>query len=95
MENSFRLKDRIVFITGASSGIGAQQARALGAAGAQLVLVARSQERLSELQTELASTGIEAKIVCADLLQESQWDAVVEQALACFGQVDILCAIGY
>jgi NAD(P)-dependent dehydrogenase (short-subunit alcohol dehydrogenase family) len=88
---AFSLQGKVAMITGASSGIGAQQARALGAAGAQLVLVARSQERLSELQTELASTGIEAKIICADLLQESQWDAVVEQALACFGQVDILC----
>ena len=78
-------------ITGASSGIGAQQARALGAAGAKLVLVARSQQRLLDLQVELADIDIEAKIICADLLQENQWDDLVEQAQACYGQIDILC----
>lgn len=78
-------------ITGASSGIGAQQARALGAAGAKLVLVARSQERLLDLQLELADIDIEAKIIGADLLQEDLWDELVEQAQACYGQIDILC----
>ena len=88
---AFSLVGKVAMITGASSGIGAQQARALGAAGAKLVLVARCQDRLLDLQVELAEIAIDAKIICADLLQEDQWDDLVGQAQACFGQVDILC----
>ena len=88
---AFSLVGKVALITGASSGIGAQQARALGAAGAKLVLVARSQERLLDLQVELADIDIEAKIICADLLQENLWDDLVKQAQACYGQIDILC----
>ncbi|MBT3448030.1 MAG: SDR family NAD(P)-dependent oxidoreductase [Bacteroidetes Order II. Incertae sedis bacterium] len=54
MENSFRLKDRIVFITGASSGIGKSCALSFAARGAHLILAARRIERVETLATELA-----------------------------------------
>lgn len=78
-------------ITGASSGIGAQQARALGAASAKLILVARSAAGLQALQAELLANHIESTYIMSDLLDESQWDNLVDQAQACYGQVDILC----
>ncbi len=91
---AFSLQGKVALVTGASSGIGAQQARAMGAAGAKLVLVARSKESLQNLQQELAQQQIEARFLVADLLQKLQTtglDALVEQAVNCFGKVDILC----
>jgi NAD(P)-dependent dehydrogenase (short-subunit alcohol dehydrogenase family) len=86
----FSLQGKVALITGASSGIGAQQARALGAAGAKLVLVARNEQRLQCLQAELQALDIAVAYVVADLLQEHNWLMVAEQGKACFGRVDIL-----
>ena len=88
---AFSLQGKVAMITGASSGIGAQQARALGAAGARLILVARSETGLQALQAELSADHIESTCIPADLLDEQQWDNLVAQAQACYGQVDILC----
>jgi short-subunit dehydrogenase len=58
-------------ITGASSGIGAEIARGLAARGLSVTLVARREERLRELATEIAEAhGVEAEIVTADVSKE-------------------------
>ncbi|HCH23714.1 MAG TPA: gluconate 5-dehydrogenase [Oceanospirillaceae bacterium] len=88
---AFSLVGKVAMITGASSGIGAQQAKALGAAGAKLVLVARSYAALLDLQGQLQSAGIEAQVIAADLMQTGSLDALVADAQACFGKIDILC----
>lgn len=54
------LQDRVVFITGASAGIGAACARALAAEGARLLLAARRVERLTEMESELRGAGAKA-----------------------------------
>jgi short-subunit dehydrogenase len=57
-----------VLVTGASSGLGAEMARILARKGANLILTARSRDRLEELATDLErANGIEAKVVCEDL----------------------------
>jgi len=62
-------------VTGASSGIGREFARQLGARGHRVTLVARREERLREQADELASQhGVEAEVVAADLSDESQRD---------------------
>ena len=62
-------------VTGASSGIGREFARQLGARGHRVTLVARREERLREQAHELASqNGVEAEVVAADLSDESQRD---------------------
>jgi NAD(P)-dependent dehydrogenase (short-subunit alcohol dehydrogenase family) len=79
--------DRVMLITGASSGIGAATARAAAAAGWQLVLGARSMDRLEALATEL---GDGALPVQCDVTDWEQQQAMVSQALERFGRLDVL-----
>ncbi|HSC87901.1 MAG TPA: SDR family NAD(P)-dependent oxidoreductase [Polyangiaceae bacterium] len=62
-------KGRWVLVTGASSGIGRELARAAARAGARLVLVARSVDRLVELERELSAQGTSVLVVASDLAQ--------------------------
>ncbi len=89
--NPFDLRGKVALITGASSGIGAQQARALAAAGAYVVLLGRRQEALTALQLELADMGALGATVCADLTDISSLDQTVSQCLEPWKRIDILC----
>jgi short-subunit dehydrogenase len=77
---------RVVLITGASSGIGAATARAFGARGDRLVLVARRADRLGEVAAELP----QALVVPADLTDLTAPARVVEAASARYGRIDVL-----
>ena len=87
----FDLTGKTALITGATSGIGSQQAKALSAAGAKVVLVGRRQDRLDALCQELQAQGREAESLAADLLDNEQWETLTLTALARFGRIDILC----
>ena len=79
--------DRVLLITGASSGIGAATARAAAAAGWRVVLAARSQERLSALAQELGGDGQALAVQC----DVSDWEAqqrMAGAALSAFGRID-------
>jgi len=89
--NCFDLTGKVALITGASSGIGAQQARALSEAGAYVVLLARREQALSELQLEISELGGQAATVCADLADISHLDQIVAQCLKPWKRIDILC----
>jgi len=89
--NCFDLTGKVALITGASSGIGAQQARALSEAGAFVVLLARREQPLSELQLEIFELGGQAATVCADLSDISHLDQIVDQCLQPWQRIDILC----
>ena len=68
-----------VLITGASSGIGRELARQFGGDGADLVLIARSEDRLRELAGELAADyGVTVEVVPADLSRPGSPDQIVE-----------------
>lgn len=83
------LTDRVVLITGASSGIGAASARLLHAEGCRLVLAARSERRLLALAGEL---GESALAVPCDVSRDDGAAIAVEKALARFGRIDALLA---
>ena len=82
------LKDRTAVVTGASSGIGAETARALAGAGARLVLGARRTDRLDDLVKDLPGDGhITAPL---DVTDEESCASFVESAAGALGRIDIL-----
>jgi ribitol 2-dehydrogenase len=83
------LSEKVVIITGASSGIGAATARALSPLGCRLVLAARSLDRLSALERELHGDVL---CVQTDVTRQEQASHAVDAALQRFGRVDVLFA---
>lgn len=86
----YDLREKVVFITGASSGIGAAAARAYAKAGAHVVCAARRTDRLDELVRELERKGHEALAVTCDVRDERSVREAVEQAVRRFGGLDVL-----
>ena len=84
--STFRLDDKVVIVTGASSGLGARFARVCDAAGAKVVLAARRIERLEALAGELSN----AVSVQADFSTDDAAPLVVEAALGEFGVIDVV-----
>src|SRR5687768_7142525 len=88
MAAKFRLKpinEQVIVITGASSGIGLTTAREAGRRGAKLVLVARSEQALRQLEEELNQAGHEALAVVCDVGNDEDVKRVVEAAVTRFG----------
>ena len=91
LEDLFSLADRVAVVTGGSSGIGEEMARALAAAGARVVLVARDASRLGEVAAGLrAAGGSGAAWVSSDLAVRSEVERAAGEAAAAFGSPDIL-----
>lgn len=82
------LADKVVLVTGASTGIGAEAARLFAREGARVVLTARSAERLAEVTDEITATGGEASHVAADIKAASDVERVVDAVLERHGRLD-------
>ncbi|MDP5279505.1 SDR family oxidoreductase [Sphingomonas sp. DG1-23] len=82
--------DKVVLVTGASSGIGAGIARELGKAGAKLVLGARRVDRLEALAAEIRGNGGEVLAQSLDVTDRDEVAAFAEAARAAFGRVDVI-----
>lgn len=84
-----RLEDKVVIITGASSGIGAKAAEIFGREGAKLALGARRTELLEQsAQKALNAGAADAIAVTTDIREVDQCDALVDAALKRYGRVD-------
>lgn len=86
-------QNQVVWITGASSGIGAAMAKDFIARGAKVILTARRQDRLAELERELNANPAEsprAKVLVADLSKLEDLPSLAQKAIACFGHLDVL-----
>lgn len=90
LHDLFSLTGRVALCTGGSSGIGRRMALALARAGARVVLVARSPERLAEAEAEIAAAGGEAATLAADLAEAAACADLVARAGGPFGAPDIL-----
>jgi len=86
------LKNKIVLITGASSGIGAALARALSGDGNRLILAARRKDRLIALEEELRQSGSKVLAIRADVSSSEELEQMRDKAHQLFGPVDIVIA---
>ena len=86
----FDLSGRVALVTGASSGLGAQFAKALADNGASVVLVARRADRLAALKDEIDADGGRALAVEADVTDRAAMGAAFDAAEKAFGTVTIL-----
>lgn len=84
------IENKVVIITGASSGIGEATAKLLAKQGAQLVLAARREDRLKTLQQDIEQLGGKAVYQVTDVTDVSQVDALAKLAQDTFGSVDVL-----
>lgn len=84
------VQGKVVIITGASSGIGKTTAKMLADKGAKLVLAARREERLKELQEEIHTNGGQAVYKTTDVTSREQMQELADYALSEFGQIDVL-----
>ena len=84
------IQDKVVAITGASSGIGAATARLLAGRGAKVMLGARGIGRLHALAREIAEAGGTAHYQALDVARPASVQNFVDEAMAVFGRVDIL-----
>ncbi len=87
---SGKVKNKVVVITGGSSGIGKAAAMKIAAAGAKLVICARGTDELEATKTEIEAAGGSCHTYIVDLADLASCDAFVAQVLADHGRVDIL-----
>lgn len=89
--NLFDLTGKVAVVTGASSGLGADAARAYAEQGADVALLARRKEKLESVCAEITEkTGRKAIAVPCDVSKEDSVRAAVAEVLAKFGRIDIL-----
>src|SRR5256885_1159729 len=83
-------KDKIIIITGASSGIGRACALAFAEAGAHLAISARDMEKLEETASACRAFGAKVIAVHTDVAKEEDCKALIDKTLEAFGRIDVL-----
>lgn len=86
----FSLKGKVAVISGASSGLGRQMAKAFAGQGANLVVIARRVEKLAELKNELKGFKVKVLAVKCDVTNTKEINDAAKLAEQSFGRVDIL-----
>lgn len=84
------MKDKVVIITGGSSGIGKALAQEFGSKGSKIVITGRRLEPLQEVAKELKQEGIELVTLQADVSKEEDNKYMAEEVIKRFGKIDIL-----
>ena len=85
-----KLHDKRVILTGASSGIGKELAKALAVRGAKLILTGRRVTELANLAQQIEEAGGSARIVAADITSSEGRQLIVSEAMRYYGGVDVL-----
>jgi Short-chain dehydrogenases of various substrate specificities len=84
------MQDKVIIITGASSGIGLACALEFASRGARLALAARSLDKLESIQKELQSKGSDVIVVKTDVSIDEDCKHLIEQTISAFGRIDVL-----
>ncbi|MDL4843178.1 SDR family oxidoreductase [Aquibacillus rhizosphaerae] len=84
------IKDKVVIITGASSGIGEETAKELAQNGAKVVLAARRENRLKEIQKVIEDKGNTATYKVTDVTSFDEMESLAQTAHEKFGKVDVI-----
>ena len=84
------LKDKVVVITGASSGIGRAMAEVYAAEGARVVLAARSAEKLEEITAAITAAGGSAVWCETDVVSEEDCKRLIDKAVEAYGGIDVM-----
>ena len=84
------IRDKVVVITGASSGLGEAAARHLAAAGAKVVLGARRRERIEAIARELKTAGFDALAIPTDVTVAAEVKDLVGAAVKAYGRIDVM-----
>ena len=84
------LQEKVVLITGASSGFGEDAARLFAREGCRVVLAARRVEKLQSIAEEIRAAGGDAFAIAVDVTQRSEIDLMVQTVLDRYGRIDIL-----
>jgi NADP-dependent 3-hydroxy acid dehydrogenase YdfG len=87
---STNIENKVVVITGASSGLGEATARHLAARGAAVVLGARRTDKLEQIAADIRAAGRKAEVVATDVTNKAQVQALIDTAVRVFGRVDVL-----
>ena len=91
MKNYFDLHGQVAIITGCSTGLGVQMAKALASAGAAIVAIARRQNLIEAVAADIAAEfGVPTMAIRCDITDTAAVDAMVDAVLARFGRIDIL-----
>jgi 2-dehydro-3-deoxy-D-gluconate 5-dehydrogenase len=90
LERMFDLTDRIALVTGGNGGIGLGMARAIGQAGATVIIVGRNAEKSAAALRELQSLGVRAESLACDVTNESEVQRLFADVQTRHGRLDIL-----
>ena len=91
MKNYFDLSGQVALVTGCSTGLGVQMAKALANQGAKIVALARRKEMVDAVAAEITKEfGVEAIGISCDITDTDRVNAAVDEILAKFGRIDIL-----
>lgn len=84
------IQNKVVIITGASSGLGEATAKRLAASGAKLMLAARREDRLKELVAGITKSGGTATYRVTDVVNRAQVQTLAKETLTTYGRIDVL-----
>lgn len=85
-----RLAGKVAIISGAASGMGAEEARLFAREGARVVIADRLEAESAQVEAAITAAGGEALCVRCDVTQEADWQTVVQTTVGRFGKLDIL-----
>ncbi|RUL55052.1 SDR family NAD(P)-dependent oxidoreductase [Lysinibacillus antri] len=85
-----RLQNKVVIITGSTSGIGEATAKLFAKEGAKVIVTGRHEEKGNEIVNEIIEQNGEAHFVQADITENDSYQKIVNETLSKYGQIDIL-----